>query len=306
MDSITSRATLRDVFGPNAAPHRSYRAVLLDQFGVLHDGQNAYHGAAEAVEYLHKECGLRILIVSNSSRRSSGALNNLAKKGINVEFIEDVITSGEVTWSCLSSEPREGRFEGLQKCVHFTWGARGAISLEGLDVSPVGEDGSLADFILAHGTEAIGCPSGEPSPCSLTDMKAIMDDVVGRGIPMLVANPDIVTVDGEELRVMPGTLARYYEQLGGVAHRMGKPDRIIYEEAMRMLDLRPQELVAIGDSMEHDIAGAAAMGIDSVFIAGGIHKDIAMKDGVIDEEGIEHLCRDHGVSPTYVLSMFTR
>ena len=305
---------LRD--GAIDAKLRQKRAVLLDQFGVLHDGQKLYPGAREAVEYLHRECGLRVLIVSNSSRRSSGALRNLEKKGIDITCIEDVITSGEVTWSALSAAPREDAFRGLRRCVHFTWGDRGAISLEGLDVEVVGRDVGRADFILAHGTEAVGTADG-PSACSLDEMNALLEQAAGAGLPMLVANPDLVTVDGPELRVMPGTLARHYERIGGGAvYRMGKPDRRIYEEALRMLGLEASEMIMIGDSLEHDIFGAASMSIDSIFIAGGIHKDVAMTasgdgdgdngDGErsIDEAGVDRLCREFACRPTFVLPRF--
>ncbi len=46
------------------------KAVLLDQFGVLHDGREAYPQAIEAVRYLREDCGMRLLILSNSSRRA--------------------------------------------------------------------------------------------------------------------------------------------------------------------------------------------------------------------------------------------
>ena len=284
---------------------RQKKALLLDQFGVVHDGQNAYPGAREAIEYLHRECGLRILVVSNSSRRSDGALKNLEKKGINIESIEDVITSGEVTWSALSAAPREDAFQGLRRCVHFTWGSRGAISLDGLDVDVVGRDIKNADFILAHGTEAVGTSDG-PSVCTLNEMKGLLEQAATRGLPMLVANPDLVTVDGDELRVMPGTLAKHYENIGGgVVYRMGKPDHRIYGEALRMLRLEPHELIAIGDSMEHDISGAASMSIDSIFVAGGIHKDTAMKDDdEIDEGGMTRLCEEFKCRPTFVVPWF--
>lgn len=64
-NSAMKMSTLEDVFCSNAG--KTKKAVLLDQFGVLHDGQKAYPGAVEAVEYLHG-LGLRLLIVSNSSR----------------------------------------------------------------------------------------------------------------------------------------------------------------------------------------------------------------------------------------------
>jgi ribonucleotide monophosphatase NagD (HAD superfamily) len=69
-----------------------------------------------------------------------------------------------------------------------------------------------------------------------------------------------VTVDGAALITMPGTLARYYQQQGGAVQLMGKPDPIIYEAARELLPsiaaaADPQQWLAIGDSLEHDIAG---------------------------------------------------
>lgn len=36
---------------------------------------------------------------------------------------------------------------------------------------------------------------------------------------------------------------------------MGKPSPVIYEAAARLLDMPPSDLVAVGDSLEHDIGG---------------------------------------------------
>ena len=76
-----------------------------------------------------------------------------------------------------------------------------------------------ADFVLAHGTEALGCGDGlEPVAVSIAEMEALLEQSAaqaGRRVPMIVANPDLVTVDGAQLRVMPGSLARYYQGIGG-------------------------------------------------------------------------------------------
>jgi len=195
----------------------------------------------------------------------------------------------------------------MRRCVHFTWGSRGAISLDGLDVEVVGRDVGSADFILAHGTEAVGTSEG-PSECSMEEMKRLLAEAAERGLPMVVANPDLVTVSGPQLVTMPGTLAKYYEDIGGgIVHRMGKPDPRIYLEALRMLGLEASDVVAIGDSMEHDIAGAVAMGIDSIFIAGGIHKQALMgegDEGAVDEGVMAALCAQFGCTPTLVLPWF--
>lgn len=36
---------------------------------------------------------------------------------------------------------------------------------------------------------------------------------------------------------------------------MGKPDPLVYISAMELMGLEPQEVLAVGDSLEHDISG---------------------------------------------------
>lgn len=56
----------------------SYKGVFLDQFGVLHDGTAPYPGAVEGVQYL-ADRGMKLLIISNSSRRKSISKNKILK-----------------------------------------------------------------------------------------------------------------------------------------------------------------------------------------------------------------------------------
>ncbi|XP_044499130.1 uncharacterized protein LOC123220640 isoform X2 [Mangifera indica] len=60
-----------------------------------------------------------------------------------------------------------------------------------------------ADFILVHGTKALGLPSGEAHPASLEDFEKILELCAAKKIPMILANPDYVTVEPRALRVMP-------------------------------------------------------------------------------------------------------
>ena len=46
-----------------------------------------------------------------------------------------------------------------------------------------------------------------------------------------------------------------YHDMGGEVEQLGKPGIAIYEAAMEMLGLKPEQLVAVGDSLQHDIAG---------------------------------------------------
>jgi ribonucleotide monophosphatase NagD (HAD superfamily) len=86
---------------------------------------------------------------------------------------------------------------------------------------------------------------------------------------------------------------------------MGKPARVIYEEALRMLGVGVEEVIAIGDSVEHDIKGAESMGIDSIFVGGGIHKDSVMTQGDrIDEDSLDRICHEYSSAPTFVIPYF--
>lgn len=63
-------------------------------------------------------------------------------------------------------------------------------------------DPAEADFILAHGTEAVGLPDGSTSDRSLQQLQQLIQqcaDVAqqqGRQLPMIVANPDLVSTRG--------------------------------------------------------------------------------------------------------------
>lgn len=64
-----------------------------------------------------------------------------------------------------------------------------------------------ADFILAHGTEAIGLANNcGVKPMKLDELEKILEHAVEKRIPMIIANPDLVTVEARALRVMPGTI----------------------------------------------------------------------------------------------------
>ncbi|CAL5391748.1 unnamed protein product [Camellia sinensis] len=74
---------------------------------------------------------------------------------------------------------------------------------DGLGLQVV-ENVEEAEFILAHGTEALGLSSGTTFPMKLEDLEKILEQCAAKNIPMVVANPDFVTVEARALRVMPG------------------------------------------------------------------------------------------------------
>ena len=74
---------------------------------------------------------------------------------------------------------------------------------------------SEAEFLLAHGTECLGRPGdAEPREATLDEIREVLEQGAKRRLPLLIANPDIVTVSGSGLVVMPGTFGRWYQEMG--------------------------------------------------------------------------------------------
>jgi ribonucleotide monophosphatase NagD (HAD superfamily) len=73
--------------------------------------------------------------------------------------------------------------------------------------------------------------------------------------------------------VCAGALADAYEALGGRTHWYGKPYPDIYDLALALGGIEDRaQVLAVGDGLQTDMAGAAANGIDALFVAGGIHR----------------------------------
>ncbi|KAI8477095.1 MAG: HAD-like domain-containing protein [Monoraphidium minutum] len=297
-----------------------FDGVLLDQFGVLHDGRTPYPAAIEAVRQL-AAAGKRTVIVSNSSRRAGGTIGKLEKMGFDGSWFAGAVTSGEMAHRFLAERPDAWWRRLGGRCLHLTWSSRGAISLDGLGLEVVASPGD-ADFILAHGTEAVGLPAAPGSAggargATLRELRELVEECAaeaarrGRAMPMVVANPDIVTVDGAGgLITMPGTLAEWYRAAGGEVVLMGKPAPLIYDACTCLAPgVAPGRWLAVGDSIQHDIAGAAAAGAGpAVLVVGGIHAEDAALRGTSnaaaswDGPALAALCREHGAAPAFAMA----
>jgi HAD superfamily hydrolase (TIGR01459 family) len=106
-----------------------------------------------------------------------------------------------------------------------------------------------------------------------------------RELLMICANPDIVVERGDRLVWCAGALAQAYEKIGGTAIYAGKPYAPIYDLALaRAGELRHKavdrgRVLAIGDGVRTDLAGAVRQGIDCIFVADGIHAGELDLDG---------------------------
>jgi ribonucleotide monophosphatase NagD (HAD superfamily) len=123
---------------------------------------------------------------------------------------------------------------------------------------------------------------------------------------MICANPDYIMVkpDGT-IGHMPGKISDRYTQLGGKVDSFGKPHVPHFEACIKALDLPKDKVAHVGDSLHHDVAGANATGIASVFVTGGIHREeLGAPLGMLpDRAALEKLFKKHGQTPTHVIPL---
>ena len=101
-----------------------------------------------------------------------------------------------------------------------------------------------------------------------------------------------------------GTIAELYKDFGGLVYIKGKPSIEIYIEATKNFKrINKKKMLAIGDSIHHDIKGAINFGIDSLLITSGIHKSFFKQSNFIWDEENNYLTK-FKIKPTYLSSKF--
>lgn len=263
-----------------------YDAFLIDQFGVLRDGRGPYPVAADTLVRL-KDAGKRIIILSNSGKRSAENDRRLVDIGFAAGSWDWFLTSGEVAWQILKREGA-GSAGTPRKCLLISRD-NDLSPIKGLDLERT-TSGADADIVLLSASE------GDLYP--LSHYEALLAPAAARGVPCLCTNPDKVMLTKTGTAFGAGRIADLYEELGGKVRWIGKPFADIYALALDFLGHPdPTRVCAIGDSIEHDIAGAANAGLHSVLVTTGI------LEHAVDEER-RRLFAEHGASPDFILPKF--
>jgi HAD superfamily hydrolase (TIGR01459 family) len=238
-----------------------YDGCILDLWGVLHDGAKPYPGAVETLRRL-KDAGKRIAILSNAPRRVPAVIERITVIGIPPDSYDFVFSSGEEAWQNLRR--RDDPFYAAlgHRCFHIGV-ARDDNLIEGVGIEKVARLAD-ADFIMVSGPWDWndGAQSFDP----------LLEEALARGLPLVCANADLVVMHRAKLMICAGAIAERYEAMGGRVRWHGKPFPSVYAACFAHLGIADRRrILAVGDSLRTDIAGAAGVGIDSLFITGGIH-----------------------------------
>jgi HAD superfamily hydrolase (TIGR01459 family) len=238
---------------------KGYAAWLVDIWGVMHNGMRAFPSAVEATRRYREQGGI-VILLSNSPRPSEPLQRQLTSLGVSERCYDATVSSGDLTRHELAKHAGARIFHlGPERDLPI---------FKDLDVTRV--DVKDAELVVCTGLFNDETESPE-------DYQGLLRELAGRKLTMLCANPDHLVERGHNLVYCAGALAQIYEEDGGEVIYAGKPYRPIYELAEETIarlagrKVARNEILAIGDGIRTDMAGASDYGLDSVFVASGLH-----------------------------------
>jgi HAD superfamily hydrolase (TIGR01459 family) len=161
-------------------------------------------------------------------------------------------------------------------------------------------DPAAANFVLNTG------PDDHRNPSDLAEFEPVLAACAHHHLPMICANPDMAVIRGGVRVLCAGALAERYREMGGDVRSLGKPDPAIYQPVLERLGLLPERILAVGDALHTDIAGAQGVGIAACWVLSGIHgAGLRDADGRFDTVRAEAEARNAGLAPLATLPHFS-
>jgi HAD superfamily hydrolase (TIGR01459 family) len=268
-----------------------YDVLFSDVWGVIHDGRRAFSEPCSALTRWRAERG-PVVLISNSPRPTRDVARQMDGLGVPRTAWSRLVTSGDATRALLAARsPGPAWRIGPERDAPLYAGL-------GLAFSKL-ED---AAFIACTGMEDDETETPE-------DYRPSLALAAARGLEMVCANPDKVVQRGSRLIACGGALAELYESLGGRVQMAGKPWPPIYDLAFEQAQtalgraLERRRVLAIGDGVTTDVAGAQAQGLDVLFVAAGIHGGAAMGgDGRLDASAVDGLLAAEGAQAQFAMA----
>ena len=271
----------------NAGPLlERYHVVFCDVWGVLHNGRQA-HAEAGAALARFRAGGGTVVLVSNAPVPADGVERVLDRTGVRRDAWDAIVASGEIALAHIA----ERGYRRLHR------------------VGPARRDSRLFQRLpgpsaALHEADAIVCTGlTDDATETVATYRPLIEEGVGLGLPFVCANPDLVVDVGDRRFLCAGSIAAEYERHGGAVFWAGKPHPAAFGTALRRAtELRgaepePARILAIGDALRTDLAAAGGMGVDALFIAGGLHSGEVMANGAVEADRLAALFAQAGAPP---------
>ena len=274
-----------------AAIAADYDGFVCDLWGVIHDGVNPLAGAPDCLRHI-EAAGKRVVLLTNAPRRADAIIRQLRKMEIGDALYDGVMSSGEAVHVMLRDRP-DAWYRSIGTRMFYIGPERDLAVVAGLDITQV-DDPADATFVLNAGPDYL------VDPAEAAEWDPVLARCAEHRLPMICANPDLEVIRDGVRVLCAGALAVRYQEMGCDARMLGKPDPAIYGPVLDILGLPKSRVLAVGDALRTDIAGAAASGLDSCWVLGGLHGDALAGD----HEAVERAAAASGLAPVAVIPSF--
>ena len=242
-----------------------YDVLLCDLWGCVHNGVAPFPAAVAALQGFRGQGG-RVILITNAPRPARFVAEGLDRMGVPREAWDAIVTSGDAAQDAMFAGAVGRRLWhlGPQKDDGFF-----------TEIPPEWQGRSHIELVPFDQAEGIVCtgPFDELNEVP-EDYRARFLAAKTRGLPMLCANPDVVVDMGETRIYCAGALAALYEDMGGRTLYFGKPHPPIYDMARRRMAefglTDDSRVLAVGDGINTDVAGAMGENLDVLFVSGGL------------------------------------
>lgn len=235
---------------------RKIRGVLFDMDGVVYVGTRLLPGVQEMFDYLERTGRKWLCVTNNASKTSPQFVEKLTEMGVRARP-EQILGSAEATASWLSEQITKNGWPRGKAIMVGQDGLRAALTSHGIEITTepkeaayavVGinfeltyEELARAALAIRNGARFIGTNSDPSYPSE-------------RGL--LPGAGSILALMAAATSVQPTVI--------------GKPNRGMYDQAVRRLGAEPTEVMMVGDRYDTDICGALTLGLATTGVLTGV------------------------------------
>jgi 4-nitrophenyl phosphatase len=247
-------------------PFTNIHALIIDMDGVLWHGDQPMPGLTDFFQTLRDQ-QIRFILATNNARLTQEQyVIKLAQMGVQVTR-DQILTSSMATALYLSehTNPSETRVFVIGED-----GARLPLIDRGFTLTELYELNDDKDH-PNMGADIVVC--GMDQNLSW-DKLATATLNIRAGAKFIGTNADTTLPTERGLTHGNGAILAALQAATGVTPTIiGKPEPIIYQQALALLGIDPDQTVAIGDRLETDILGAVRTGIRSLMVLTGVSSE---------------------------------
>ncbi len=229
----------------------NFDLFFIDIWGVIHNGITLHDDSIKVLDYLD-DAEKEFVLLTNAPRPNATVINFLNKMGLNKKKSNRVYTSGEASLIYLNKNFKNKKFYHIGPPRDF-------------DLFKLFEKNKVrniekSDFIICTGLF-------DEHNNELSFYKRLFKN--NKNKKMICTNPDLIVDRGNVREFCAGTIAKIFEEEGGLVEYFGKPHPIVYSQSTK---IKGKRILCIGDNLNTDIKGANNQNFKSLLIKNGIHK----------------------------------